>query len=134
MYYFAYPTLQLFFFIFKIWISYKNQNWTPSQKIKIKKKKNLIIECNTKNKESKDFLFILKFSIWFLLWQNEFYSLSESSDAIEERLDSPKLGGPLTSDVVPNNLYHPMTIFDKFKSSNIIWATPINTFLPSILP
>lgn len=76
--------------------------------------------CNTKNKESKDFLFILKFSICFLLRQNEFYSLSESSDAIEERLDSPKLGGPLTSDVVPNNLYQPMTIFDKFKSSNII--------------
>lgn len=35
---------------------------------------------------------------------NEFYSLSESSDAIEDRLDRPKLGGPLTSDVVPNSL------------------------------
>lgn len=63
-----------------------------------------------------------------------FYSLSESSDAIEERLDRPKLGGPLTSDVVPNNLYHPITIFDKFKSSSMIWATPMNTFFPSMRP
>lgn len=64
----------------------------------------------------------------------DYYSLSESSDAAEERLDRPKLGGPLTSDVVPNSLYQPMTILDKFKLSNIIWATPMNTFLPSIRP
>lgn len=49
-----------------------------------------------------------------------FYSLSESSEAIEERLDRPKIGGPLTSDVVPNSLYHPIVIFVKFKSSSII--------------
>lgn len=48
------------------------------------------------------------------------YSLSESSEAIEDRLDRPKLGGPLTSEVVPNSLYHPITIFDRFRSSNII--------------
>lgn len=50
----------------------------------------------------------------------EYYSLSESSEAIEERLERPKLGGPLTSDVVPNSLYHPMTILDRFRSSSII--------------
>lgn len=65
---------------------------------------------------------------------NEFYSLSESSDAIEDRLDRPRLGGPLTSDVVPNSLYHPMTICDRFRLSSMIWATPMNTFLPSIRP
>lgn len=85
---------------------------------KIKKKKSTNLTQKTKN--LKIFFSISKFSICFLLWQNDFYSLSESSDAIEERLDNPKLGGPLTSDVVPNNLYHPMTIFDKFRSSNII--------------
>lgn len=63
-----------------------------------------------------------------------FYSFSESNDAIEERLDNPKLGGPLTNDVVPNNLYHPITIFDRFKLSNMIWATPMNTFFPSMRP
>lgn len=63
------------------------------------------------------------------LTKNGFYSFSESSDEIEERLDRPKLGGPLTSEVVPNSLYHPITIFDRFRSSNIIWAMPINNFL-----
>lgn len=50
----------------------------------------------------------------------KFYSLSESSEAIEERLERPKLGGPLTSDVVPNSLYQPITILDRFRSSSII--------------
>lgn len=49
-----------------------------------------------------------------------FYNLSESSDEMDERLDRPKLGGPLTSDVVPNSLYQPITMLDKFRSSNMI--------------
>lgn len=62
------------------------------------------------------------------------YSFSESSDEMEDRLDKPILGGPLTIDVVLYNLYQPITISDKFKLSNMIWATPMNTFLPSIRP
>lgn len=52
--------------------------------------------------------------------ERKFYSLSESSEAIEERLERPKLGGPLTSDVVPNSLYHPITMLDRFRSSSMI--------------
>lgn len=50
----------------------------------------------------------------------KYYSLSESSEAIEERLERPKLGGPLTSDVVPNSLYHPITMLERFRSSSMI--------------
>jgi hypothetical protein len=62
------------------------------------------------------------------------YNLRESKLAIELRRDRPSEGGPLTRDVVPNSLYHPMTMLLKLRSSSIIWATPMNTFLPSIRP
>lgn len=55
----------------------------------------------------------------------------------ESRLWSdPFLGGPLggrlTSEEVPKSLYQPMTMLDRSRSSSMIWATPMNTFLPSI--
>lgn len=62
------------------------------------------------------------------------YSFKESRLAMELRRERPSEGGPLTRDVVPNSLYHPITMLLKFKSSSMIWATPMNTFLPSIRP
>lgn len=58
----------------------------------------------------------------------------ESKLWMEVRRERASDGGPLTSDVVPKSLYHPITILAKFKSSSIICATPINTFLPSMRP
>lgn len=77
------------------------------------------------------FVFLVEFVIRFQMLN---YSFSESSDEMEDRLDKPTFCGPLTIDVVENNRYQPITIFDKFKLSNMIWATPMNTFLPSIRP
>ena len=48
-------------------------------------------------------------------------------------LSFPPPGGTLTNDEVPKSLYQPITMFDKSRSSSIIWATPINTFFPSTL-
>lgn len=62
------------------------------------------------------------------------YNLMESRLARELRRERPSEGGPLTKDVVPNNLYQPITILDRLRSSSMIWATPMNTFLPSIRP
>ncbi|GJQ81092.1 hypothetical protein Trydic_g14265 [Trypoxylus dichotomus] len=64
-------------------------------------------------------------------WTN---SLRESRLAMEPRRDRPREGGPLTRDVVPNSLYQPITMLLRFRSSSIICATPMNTFLPSMRP
>lgn len=42
--------------------------------------------------------------------------------------------GEFHKDVVPNSLYQPITIADRLRSSNMICATPMNTFFPSIRP
>nr|CAD7194752.1 unnamed protein product [Timema douglasi] len=61
-------------------------------------------------------------------------AVRESRLATELRRDRPSEGGPLTNEVVPNNLYQPITILDRFRSSSMIWATPMNTFFPSMRP
>ena len=43
-------------------------------------------------------------------------------------------GGKLTNEAVPNSLYQPITMLDKSRSSSRIWATPMNTFRPSMRP
>nr|CAD7439314.1 unnamed protein product [Timema bartmani] len=62
------------------------------------------------------------------------FELRESRLATELRRDRPSEGGPLTNEVVPNNLYQPITMLDRFRSSSMIWATPMNTFFPSMRP
>lgn len=63
------------------------------------------------------------------------YSFRESRLAMEPRRVSPiDVVGPLTRDVVPNNLYQPMTMLLRLRWSNMIWATPMKTFFPSMRP
>ena len=48
-------------------------------------------------------------------------------------LSLPPPGGTLTNEEVPNSLYQPITMLERSRSSSMIWATPMNTFLPSTL-
>jgi len=79
------------------------------------------------------FFFIFRVNTFLLrhLYKSGRHYPNESRLWSEPFLGGP-FGGKLTSDDVPKSLYQPMTMLDRSRSSNMIWATPMNTFLPSI--